>query len=223
LNSKPQRISRQLHYTFQAPRLLETALTHRSASHKHNERLEFLGDGLLNCVVASLLFKQFPDADEGVLSRYRATLVKESSLAKVALAVNLGECLYLGPGEMKSGGVRRESILADCLEALFGAIYLDGGYAQCHEVVERLFKDQLLRLADITDLKDPKTRLQEYLQSKRLPLPEYQLIKISGQAHSRHFLVECRTDLTDASQGEGSSRRAAEQAAAEQTLRKLND
>jgi ribonuclease-3 len=195
--------------------LLRQALTHRSHGTPHNERLEFLGDGLLNFVVASLLFERFANLPEGDLSRLRASLVNQQSLAEVAASLSLGEHLRLGEGELKSGGFRRPSILADALEAVMGAILLDGGFESAEQVLGRLFKP-LLVATDLVGLdKDPKTRLQEYLQAKRLALPQYTIVAISGEAHEQHFRVECAVpELGIHAHGEGASRRAAEQEAA---------
>jgi ribonuclease-3 len=202
--------------------LFEAALTHRSAGNPHNERLEFLGDAVLNCVTASMLYRSFTSADEGDLSRYRATLVSGESLATIAAQINIGERLRLGAGELKSGGFRRKSILADTLEALLGAVYLDGGFADATAVIERMFAERILLLPKAAQLKDPKTRLQEALQSRAVPLPEYAVEKISGEAHAQHFVMRCVIpSLELRASGEGSSRRAAEQSAAELVLEQL--
>jgi len=208
-------IERQLGYRFREASLLRQALTHRSHGTPHNERLEFLGDGLLNFVVARLLFERFANLPEGDLSRLRASLVNQQSLAEIAVSLSLGEHLRLGEGELKSGGFRRPSILADALEALIGAILLDGGFESAEQVLGRLFQP-LLAATDPAALgKDPKTRLQEYLQAKRLALPQYAIVTISGEAHEQHFRVECTVpELGIHAYGEGASRRAAEQEAA---------
>jgi ribonuclease III len=203
--------------------LFEAALTHRSAGNPHNERLEFLGDAVLNCVTATLLYKHFRHAPEGELSRYRATLVSGESLAAIAADLDVGEYVRLGQGELKSGGFRRKSILADALEAILGAIYLDGGFAEAERVVERLFAARLPQLPQAALLKDPKTKLQEALQSRAVPLPEYLIEAISGEPHAQHFKVRCEvTSLNLRSHGEGSSRRAAEQDAAQHIFEQLN-
>lgn len=208
-----------LDYECRDQALLEAALTHRSAGGPHNERLEFLGDAVLNCVVARMIFREFASADEGDLSRFRASLVSGEALAIIAAEIHLGDQLRLGSGELKSGGFRRKSILADTLEALFGAIYLDGGFDAAARVIERLFIPRLDRLPSAADLKDPKTRLQELLQSKGLPLPVYAVETISGEAHNQSFEVSCSVEvLALRAIGKGASRRRAEQAAAAQLL-----
>jgi ribonuclease-3 len=184
-----------LDYECRDPALLEAALTHRSAGGPHNERLEFLGDAVLNCVVARMIFREFASADEGDLSRFRASLVSGEALAVIAAEVHLGDQLRLGSGELKSGGFRRKSILADTLEALFGAIYLDGGFEAAARVIERLFVPRLDRLPSAAELKDPKTRLQELLQSKGLPLPAYAVETVSGEAHNQSFEVSCSVEV----------------------------
>lgn len=208
-----------LDYECRDPALLEAALTHRSAGGPHNERLEFLGDAVLNCVVARMIFGEFASADEGDLSRFRASLVSGEALAVIAAEIHLGDQLRLGSGELKSGGFRRKSILADTLEALFGAIYLDGGFDAAARVIERLFVPRLDRLPSAAELKDPKTRLQELLQSKGLPLPAYAVETVSGEAHNQSFEVSCSVEvLALRAIGRGASRRRAEQAAAAQLL-----
>lgn len=209
-------------YTCRDLGLFEAALTHRSAGNPHNERLEFLGDAVLNCVTASMLYRSFINADEGELSRYRATLVSGESLAAIAVHINLGERVRLGAGELKSGGFRRKSILADTLEALLGAIYLDGGFAHATDVIERMFAERIPLLPKAAQLKDPKTRLQESLQARAVPLPEYAVERISGEPHAQHFVMRCTIPTLELrATGEGSSRRAAEQAAAEVVLEQL--
>lgn len=203
--------------------LLEQALTHRSAHARHNERLEFLGDALLNLVVAEALYAHWPQVDEGALTRARAELVRESTLAAVARGMALGERIVLGPGELKSGGHRRDSILADTLEALIGAIYLDSDYATCRAAVLPWFEPAIAALPPPHKVgKDAKTRLQEWLQGRQRPLPQYALVAESGEDHAKRFLVHCT--LADAdlrTEGEATSRRAAEQAAAEAMLEQL--
>jgi ribonuclease III len=212
-----------LGYQFLDAKLLEAALTHRSAGGSHNERLEFLGDAILNCVVATMVFREFAAADEGDLSRFRATLVSGESLAMIASEMKIGERLIMGSGELKSGGFRRKSILADAFEAIIGAIYLDAGFTAASDTIERLFVPRLNELPSATDLKDPKTRLQEALQAKGLPIPEYQVESISGQAHHQVFRVSCRSIVLGVSAlGEGQSRRAAEQVAAKQLLTQID-
>jgi ribonuclease-3 len=212
-------LSRALAYEARQPDLIEAALTHRSAGGRNNERLEFLGDGVLNCVVADLLFREFPLADEGELSRLRASVVRGESLAAVASELGLGEQLRLGPGELRSGGHRRESILADALEALFGAIYLDGGFTAVSAVIERLMRPRVAGLPHASELKDPKTRLQEYLQGRGFRLPIYALEGIQGEAHNQVFTATCEIEaLGLLTRGQGQSRRRAEQDAAQRAL-----
>lgn len=204
--------------------LLEAALTHRSAGGPNNERLEFLGDAVLNCVVAMLVFREFAAADEGDLSRFRASLVSGEALAAIAAEINLGDRVRLGSGELKSGGFRRKSILADTLEAVFGAIYLDGGFDAAARAIEGIFGARLDRLPSAADLKDPKTRLQETLQARGLPLPVYAVESVSGEAHSQVFDVTCSVDVLGLKTlGTGASRRRAEQAAAQLLLNALVD
>lgn len=213
------RLEEAIGYTFTNPSLLEQAVTHRSHNANHNERLEFLGDSVLNFVVASLLFKQFERIDEGDLSRLRANLVKQATLADIAQHLHLSDYLRLGEGELKSGGFRRPSILSDALEAVFGAVYLDGGFEEAAVVVSRQYEPILLTVDPKTLGKDPKTLLQEMLQGRRLDLPLYSVVATHGAAHSQEFDVECRIDkLNIVVQASGSSRRAAEQAAALQAI-----
>jgi ribonuclease-3 len=214
--------SRRLGHEFADPSLLRTALTHRSHSSPHNERLEFLGDSILNCIVAHLLFERFLQLPEGDLSRLRANLVKKDTLHELALGLDLGEQLRLGEGELKSGGHTRPSILADALEALFGAVYLDAGFDRAKAVVGNLFTAKLDAIAPDQPIKDPKTRLQEYLQARRQPLPVYTLAATDGQAHLQQFRVLCEVvSAALQTEGQGSSRRAAEQEAASRALEKL--
>ena len=195
--------------------LLIRALTHRSAGSDNNERLEYLGDAVLSFVVAEMLFVAYPEASEGELSRYRASLVSGDALGAVALELGLGEHLRLGGGELNSGGQRRASILADALEALVGAVYLDQGLDAASAVAARLLRRRLEELPGVSELKDPKTRLQECLQGRGLGLPEYRVLEISGEPHEQHFRVRCDVgELAIAAEAEGSSRRRAEQEAA---------
>ena len=218
-------LQKALGYTFAEPQLLQQALTHRSAGSRNNERLEFLGDAILGCVIAEELYERYPRAREGELSRLRATLVRRESLAEIALELELGRYLNLGSGERKSGGYRRDSILSDALEALFGAIYLDTGFRSTRSCILALFADRLESLSGAASLKDAKTRLQEYLQAQRKPLPEYTVTEVSGEAHAQSFRVDCVVRDLDVgpTQGEGSSRRQAEQEAAEKMLTLLED
>lgn len=211
-----------LNYAFRDPVLLMQALTHRSASGLSNERLEFLGDAVLDAVISEAVYRLQPAATEGDLSRLRASIVRDQSLAAVAAGLGIGDHLILGSGERKTGGHRRESILADALEALFGAVYLDAGFPAARTVIERALGDRLSSLPDAADLRDPKTCLQEWLQSRRRALPDYELTGISGKAHQQVFEVECRVDgRTPPTTGTGSSRRSAEQAAAARMLTML--
>jgi ribonuclease-3 len=208
-------IERRLGYQFSNAALLQQALTHRSHGVPHNERLEFLGDGLLNFVIARLLFQHFPALPEGDLSRLRAGLVNQQALSELAVSLSLGEHLRLGEGELKSGGFRRPSILADAFEALIGAVYLDGGFAAAEKVLTELYRPLLAVIDPAAPGKDPKTRLQEYLQGRRFGLPQYSIVSVDGEAHEQHFRVECAIpELSIHSQGEGTTRRAAEQEAA---------
>jgi ribonuclease-3 len=215
-------LERRLGHAFAHPEHARQALTHRSYGTPHNERLEYLGDSLLNCSVATLLYERFPRLSEGDLSRLRAALVNQSSLSEVALALGLGEVLRLGEGELKSGGFRRPSILADAVEALLGAVYLDAGFDAVREVVKRLLGERLDRAEGLPVDKDPKTALQELLQGRRLPLPRYLVQKTEGEAHEQTFIVECRVDeLGVVESGQGASRRSAEQSAAQSVLKAL--
>ncbi len=215
-------LQQALGHEFADPELLVMALTHRSAGSKNNERLEFLGDSIINHIVADALYQRFPRAREGDLSRMRASLVKGDTLAEVARELQLGEYLLLGPGERKSGGYRRSSILADTLEALAGAIVLDAGYEHCRDCVLCWFGTRLDQLAAGAVDKDAKTRLQEYLQGRGNPLPEYELVAVEGDDHDQQFSVACRLSRPQlVVQGSGSSRRKAEQAAARDALQRL--
>ncbi len=205
----------RLGYQFSDPGLLRQALTHRSHSASHNERLEFLGDAVLNCTVASLLYERFPRLAEGDLSRLRANLVNQETLSGIATSLDLGGQLRLGEGELKSGGFRRPSILADGLEAILGAIFLDGGFDHAAEVIRGIYVPLLEELDTGTPGKDAKTLLQEHLQGRRLALPQYNVVSVTGEAHEQQFQVECVVPVLDIrTLGEGSSRRAAEQTAA---------
>ena len=206
-------------HRFSDPDLLRRALTHRSAGSGNNERFEFLGDALVSLLIAEALHARCPRADEGMLTRARAQLVRESALASIARELDIGAHLVLGPGEMKSGGHRRESILADALEALVAAVYLDAGFEACRAVVLPWFEPLLARLEIGRIEKDPKTRLQEWLQARQHGLPEYALLSAEGEEHERTFKVSCRLiDLAIETEGSGGSRRQAEQDAAAQAL-----
>ena len=216
------RLAQAIGYRFHDPQWLEQALIHRSVGSRNNERLEFLGDALLNAVIASQLFTNYPDLDEGALSRLRASLVNQEALADVAAELELGTYLQLAPGEAKSGGQQRRSIQADAVEAIIGAIYLDGGYESAQRAVLGLIGARLAQPYSPEALKDSKTRLQELLQARNLPLPVYQLESVSGKEHAQTFLVSCRVEslAVDAS-GSAGSRRGAEQEAARQVLELL--
>ena len=213
-----------LDYQFNDSRLLEQSLTHRSASGHNNERLEFLGDAVLDFVVSDVVFHSHPQAPEGDLSKLRASLVNDASLAQLSANLGIGEHLILGSGERKTGGHRRESILADALEAIFGAVYLDSGFASSRAVIEKAFGERLRVFPDVEDLRDPKTRLQEWLQARNKRLPDYELIKVSGEAHRQTFEVRCSVADSDVvTLGTGTTRRNAEQQAAESMLQQLLD
>lgn len=217
------RLEMALGHQFTQPELLRQALTHRSHGSPHNERLEFLGDSVLNCVMATLLFERFPVLREGELSRQRANLVRQDTLAEIAQSLKLGDCLRLGEGELKSGGFRRPSILADGLEAVLGAIYLDSGFAAARAVIERLYDSLLAQVDPRTSAKDAKTELQELLQARKLPLPQYDLVATRGEAHAQEFEVACAIPgLSIQVSGVGSSRRNAEQAAAREAIGRIS-
>ena len=219
------KLEKLLGHCFDDQHLLQQALTHRSVGSRNNERLEFLGDAILGSVIAAELYRRYPEAKEGELSRLRANLVRRESLAEIAQSLGLGQYLKLGGGERKSGGHQRDSILSDTVEALIGAIFLDSDFATCERGILDLFAERLDSLSDIAFLKDAKTRLQEYLQSRQQPLPEYIVSEVSGEAHAQFFKVECVVSNSDLSpgKGEGSSRRHAEQNAAEDILARLEN
>ncbi|MGR2740086.1 ribonuclease III [Billgrantia sp. Q4P2] len=216
--------SRRIGHTFRDDSLLELAMTHRSFGGQNNERLEFLGDSIVNFVIAEALYERFPQAREGQLSRLRARLVRGQTLAELAREMSFGECLRLGSGEMKSGGHRRDSILADAVEAVLGAIYLDAGMDVARTRVLAWYAERLEAI-DLQDTqKDPKTRLQEFLQSRQSSLPRYEVVTVEGEAHDQTFTVECHVELLDShTLGTGSSRRHAEQQAAELALLQLEN
>jgi ribonuclease-3 len=215
-------LSRKLGLKFTNPDLFSTALTHRSAGPKNNERLEFLGDSILGFVIAEILYDKFSEAPEGVLSRLRANLVNQGSLADLAREHRFGDYLLLGSGELKSGGFRRESILSDALEAVIGALFLDQGIDVCKQWIKDLFHEKLEALSLDNWQKDPKTQLQELMQAKKIDLPEYTLLTMSGLPHEQTFKVKCTISLLkDACIGTGVSRKRAEQAAAEKMLQLL--
>ncbi|UJP06545.1 MAG: ribonuclease III [Nitrosomonas sp.] len=211
-----------LGYVFTRTELLREALTHRSHSTPHNERLEFLGDAVLNCAIAGLIYRNFPDLPEGHLSRLRAHFVNQQALSNMALSLQMNRLINLGEGELRSGGSQRPSILADAFEAVLGAIYLDSSFLQAEAVVKALYTP-LLNSVDWKQSKDPKTMLQEFLQSQKLALPEYTVINTTGKSHKQKFQVECvLSALNVRTVGEGSSRRSAEQAAAELAYGAIN-
>ena len=217
-----QRLEAALGHGFGRPELLRQALTHRSFGSPHNERLEFLGDSVLNCVIAAVLYKNFGDLREGELSRLRASLVRQETLAEIARSLELGDYLRLGEGELKSGGSRRPSILADALEAIFGAIEVDAGFGAARGVIERLYRPSMARIEPGDAGKDPKTALQEILQARHLALPRYALLATRGEAHAQEFEMECEIpELGIRSTGSGGSRRIAEQQAAQRALAEI--
>lgn len=223
MSDAEQRLQRRLGYEFEDSELLDRALTHRSVGAHNNERLEFLGDAILGFVVAELLYQAEPDAHEGRLTRLRAHLVRRETLAAIARELQMGEILRLGPGELKSGGRGRDSILADAFEAVIGAIYLDSGMAACRDVLTGLYAQRLAEAAREVGLKDAKTRLQEMLQGRGRPLPRYTVIKREGAAHDQSFTVECQVEgMAHAVTGSGPSRRKAEQEAARRALEELD-
>lgn len=219
-----QRLCRRLGYEFKNPVFLKQALTHCSAGSANNERFEFLGDSILSFVIANALFQMFPEETEGQLSRLRAFLVKGEMLAEIAAEIDLGNSLFLGQGELKSGGFRRASILADALEAVIAAVFLDGGIEASQEFVLRLYRSRLEDETLQNNLKDAKTQLQEYLQAKKKPLPEYSLIKVDGEEHEQIFQVNCKVSgIKTPTTGFGPNRRKAEQDAARQLLQTLKE
>lgn len=221
-NSELSVLTRQLEYTFKDISLLEEALTHRSVGSHNNERLEFLGDGILNFVIADELFRNRPELREGDLSRLRASLVNGVALADIARGLNLGDYLKLGTGELKSGGFRRASILSDAVESILGAVYCDSDFNCCRDLILRLFKEKLDNLPHVDSLKDAKTQLQELLQSRQYSLPEYSVLSVTGKAHAQIFHIECKIDELDCiTKGKGGSRRKAEQEAAAAAYEKI--
>lgn len=219
---KPEELAKKLGITFNNPQLFVNALTHRSASSTNNERLEFLGDSILGFVIAQKIYELFPEASEGVLSRLRASLVNQGSLAELARKHKLGDYLLLGSGELKSGGFRRDSILSDALEAIIGALYNDQGMDVCQPWILQLFEEKLADLSMNNWQKDPKTQLQELMQSRKMELPDYTLMTMSGLAHEQTFRVKCTTPLlAESCIGTGNSRKKAEQSAAELMLELL--
>ncbi len=224
MSNNYSRLMRRLDYHFDEMAALELALSHRSFSATNNERLEFIGDSILNFIIAETLYRQFPTAKEGDLSRMRAQLVKGVTLAELAREFELGEDLLLGPGEMKSGGFRRESILADAVEAIIGAIYMEAGLETCRDRVLQWFAPRLQAISPSVASKDAKTQLQELLQARKKILPVYQLVSTEGPEQQQSFVVSCAVDgLASVCEGRGSNRRSAEQAAAGEALKLLQD
>jgi len=215
------RLMKQLGYCFKNEALLLNALTHRSVGQHNNERLEFLGDAILGMVIADELFHRFPECSEGEMSRLRSSLVKGETLSEIARDLSLGDYLKLGPGELKSGGFRRSSILADAFEAILAAVYLDSDLETCRDLILQQLASRLDSVSPDTVTKDPKTQLQEYMQARHLSLPIYDVIDVTGKAHAQTFTVECKIVDGDIVKATGSSRRKAEQAAASQLLEKM--
>jgi len=212
-------LSQKLNYEFQDSKFLKVALTHRSKGGDHNERLEFLGDAVVNFVIAEILYNLFPKGTEGELSRWRASLVNRDTLADLAKEFELGQYLFLGPGELRSGGSERQSILSCAMEAIIGAVYLDGGFDIARSKIMEWYEPLLQSLSSAASHKDPKTLLQEYLQSRRMSLPVYKVENVSGEAHQQIFTVSCQVDgLIESTMGKGTSRRRAEQDAAQAML-----
>jgi len=216
-----KRLERRIGYTFADFSLLQQALTHRSALGNHNERLEFLGDSILSYAISTDLYTRFPKVDEGDLSRMRATLVCGKMLAEIGREFQLGDCLILGPGELKSGGFRRDSIIADGVEAIIGAAFLDSDIDNVKKLILKWFDSRLNTIEPGISQKDPKTRLQEHLQSRKQPLPIYEVLEIKGEAHNQRFTMSCSIDGLKAVEGQGTSRRKAEQIAADKMLDSL--
>jgi len=217
-------LMQRIGYAFRDETLLETALTHRSAKSNNNERMEFLGDSILSYFISIELYQRFPEATEGELSRLRASLVKGETLGKIAAELELSEYLVMGTGELKSGGYRRSSTMADAFEAIIGAIYLDGGFDAAQDFVKRFFTERLDECDPRNAQKDPKTRLQEFMQAQSRPLPEYEVVETQGKAHNQTFRVSCRVDnLQELFYGTGTSRRKAEQMAANAALEVLEN
>lgn len=220
-NAELKRLEKRIGYTFNNFTLLKQALTHRSALGEHNERLEFLGDSILSFAISTDLYLRFPKVNEGDLSRMRATLVCGKMLAEIGREFQLGDSLILGPGELKSGGYRRDSIIADGVEAIIGAIFLDSDIDTVKELILKWFAGRLKTIQPGISQKDPKTRLQEHLQSRKQALPVYEVIEIKGEAHNQRFTMSCSIEGLNPVQGQGTSRRKAEQSAAEKMLHVL--
>ena len=215
-------LEKTLRYRFQDAELFQQALTHRSATQHNNERLEFLGDAVLDFVVSEAVYRARPDVSEGDLSILRSSLVKDDTLAEIAIELELGEHLILGGGERKTGGHRRESILADALEAIFGAVFLDSGFDAAKAVIDGVYESRYRELPDVKDLRDPKTGLQEWLQARKMSLPEYELAEVTGKDHKQRFVVTCTiVETSSVTDGESTTRRKAEQKAARKMLERL--
>lgn len=222
MNKAESWLEKTLRFRFQNAELFEQALTHRSATQHNNERLEYLGDAVLEFVVSEAVYRARPDAPEGDLTKLRASLVKEETLAEIALELGLGEHLILGSGERKTGGHRRESILADTLEAIFGAVFLDSGIDAAKALIDRVYESRYRELPDVQDLRDPKTRLQEWLQARGMSLPLYELAEVSGKGHKQRFVVTCTiVESSSVTDGESTTRRKAEQKAARKMIERL--
>lgn len=222
--AKLEQLSKKLGYTYNDISVLQLALTHRSMGARNNERLEFLGDSLVNFMIADVLFHEYGKLPEGDMSRVRAHLVKGDTLAVIGREYAISDYLVLGPGELKSGGYRRDSIIADAIEAIIASVYEDGGLSACRELVSRFYKERLQTLDPKKIGKDPKTRLQEYLQSQNLPLPEYSIISVNGAAHAQEFTVSCFVEkLNTKFEATASNRRKAEQKAAEAALAAMGE
>ena len=222
MNKAESWLEKTLRYRFQNAELFQQALTHRSATQHNNERLEFLGDAVLEFVISDAIFRAKPDVSEGDLTKIRASLVKEDALAKIAIELGLGEHLILGSGERKTGGHRRESILADTLEAIFGAVFLDSGIDAAKTLIDGVYESRYRELPDARDLRDPKTQLQEYLQARQMSLPLYDLAEVSGKGHKQRFVVTCTiVETSTVTDGESTTRRKAEQKAARKMIERL--
>lgn len=219
-----EKLQREIGYSFKDETLLKLALTHRSADKKHNERIEFLGDSILSFIIAEELYTRYPRCSEGDMSRLRATLVRGKTLAEMGREFGVGDCIFLGPGEMKSGGSRRDSILEDVMESMIGAIYLDSDMLSVKALVLKWYQSRLEKFKPGQNQKDPKTQLQEFLQGRKKSLPTYSVSNITGEAHDQKFFVECAVQgINKPFKGEGVSRRAAEQQAAQRALNALKN
>ena len=222
MNKAESWLDRTLRFRFHNAELFQQALTHRSATQHNNERLEFLGDAVLEFVISDAIFRARPDVSEGDLTKIRASLVKEDALAKIAIELGLGEHLILGSGERKTGGHRRESILADTLEAIFGAVFLDSGIDAAKTLIDGVYESRYRELPDAKDLRDPKTQLQEWLQARQMSLPLYELAEVSGKGHKQRFAVTCTIiETSTVTDGESTTRRKAEQKAARKMIERL--